>query len=229
MGKILVEERQLVIPGEELAEGIDNLPGEGAFREDDKIYSLKVGLAHLDNRLMKVIPLGGKYLPKEGDVVIGKVVDITMHGWRVDFGWPFFATIMLREGSREFIPNGADLTQYYDFGDYLAFKIIKVNGSKILDGSMKVPGAKKLTNGRLIEVQPTRVPRIIGKQGSMIKMLKEGSGCDILVGQNGLVWIKNENPEKQMLMVNAIKKIESESHKSGLTEKIQTLLKGGKK
>ena len=225
MGKILVEERQLVIPGEELAEGIDNLPGEGAFREDDKIYSLKVGLAHLDNRLMKVIPLGGKYLPKEGDVVIGKVVDITMHGWRVDFGWPFFATIMLREGSREFIPNGADLTQYYDFGDYLAFKIIKVNGSKILDGSMKVPGAKKLTNGRLIEVQPTRVPRIIGKQGSMISLIKEHTDCFIVVGQNGYVWISGGEPDKQLLAVKAIRQVEKEAHGEGLTDKISEFLK----
>ena len=225
MGKILVEERQLVVPGEELAEGIDYLPGDGAFREDDKIFAMKVGLAHLDKRLMKVIPLGGKYLPKEGDVVIGKVVDITMHGWRVDFGWPFFATIMLREGSRDFIPNGADLTQYYDFGDYLAFKITKVKGSKIIDGSMKFPGTRKLTNGRMINVQPTRVPRIIGKQGSMISLIKDATGCFIVVGQNGNVWISGGEPEKQLLAIRSIKLVEKEAHGEGLTDKISKFLK----
>ncbi len=225
MGKILIEERKLVVPGEELAEGMDYLPGEGAFREDDKILAFEVGLAHVDNRLLKVIPLGGKYKPKEGDMVIGKVVDIGMYGWRIDFGWPFFATVPLKDGSRDFIPNGADLSQYYSVGDYVACKITKVVGSKIIDASMKLPGAKKLTNGRLIEVQPTRVPRIIGKQGSMISLIKEHTDCFIVVGQNGYVWISGSEPDKQLLAVKAIRQVEKEAHGEGLTDKISDFLK----
>jgi exosome complex component RRP4 len=225
MSKILIKERQLVIPGEELAEGMDNLPGEGAFREGEKILSMKVGLAHVDGRLLKVIPLGGKYVPKENDTVIGKIVDIGMYGWRVDYGWPFFATIPLKEGSREFIPNGADLSQYYAIGDFVACKIIRIVGSKIIDASMKVPGAKKLTNGRLIEVQPTRVPRIIGKQGSMISLIKDTTGCFIIIGQNGKVWISGGEPDKQLLAINAIRLIEEEAHGEGLTEKVSEFLK----
>jgi exosome complex component RRP4 len=225
MGKVLIEERQFVIPGQELAEGMDYLPGEGAFREGDKILSLKVGLARIDNRLLKVIPLGGKYVPKEGDIVIGKIVDIGTYGWRVDFDWPFFATIMLREGSRDFIPNGADLSQYYKIGEYVACKLIKLINPKMIDASMKIPGTKKLTNGRLIEVGSTKVPRIIGKQGSMITLLKENSGCFIMVGQNGKVWISGGTPEKQLLVVNAIKLIEKEAHGEGLTEKVSEFLK----
>ncbi len=96
--------------------------------------------------------------------------------------------------------------------------------------SVKNRPYRKLHEGIVIEVSPTKIPRIIGKQGSMIKMLKENSGCDILVGQNGWVWIKNDDPTKQMLMVNAIKKIESDSHTTGLTDKIKKMLnsKGGK-
>jgi exosome complex component RRP4 len=225
MGKILVKERQLVVPGEELAEGMDYLPGEGAFRENDKILALKVGLAYVDNRLLKVIPLGGKYLPKDGDTVIGKIVDIGMYGWRVDFGWPFFATIPLRDGSRDFIPNGADLSQYYALGEYVSCKITKVIGSKIIDASMKLPGTKKLTNGRLIKVQPTRVPRIIGKQGSMISLIKEHTDCFIVVGQNGYVWISGSEPDKQLLAVKAIRLVEEEAHGEGLTDKISAFLK----
>jgi len=186
---------------------------------------LKVGLAHIDNRLLKVIPLGGKYTPKDGDTIIGKIVDIGMFGWRVNFGWAFFATIPLKDGSRDFIPNGADLSQYYAIGDYVAAKITKVVGSKIIDASMKLPGTKKLTNGRLIEVQPTRVPRIIGKQGSMISLIKEHTDCFIVVGQNGYVWISGSEPDKQLLAVKAIRQVEKDAHGEGLTDKISAFLK----
>jgi exosome complex component RRP4 len=225
MGKILIEERQIVVPGEELAEGMDYLPGDGSFRDGEKIYAQKVGLAHVDNRLLKVIPLGGKYLPKDGDTVIGKIVDIGMYGWRVNYGWPFYATIPLKDGSRDFIPNGADLTQYYTYGEYVACKITKVIGSKIIDASMKLPGTKKLDNGRLIEVLPTRVPRIIGKQGSMISLIKDATGCFIVVGQNGFIWISGGEPKDQLLAVKAIRLIEKEAHGEGLTEKISEFLK----
>jgi len=223
-GKLLIEERQLVVPGEELAQGIDYLPGGGSFRDGDKILSMKVGLVHLDNRLVKVIPLGGKYLPKEGDVVIGKVVEVGLFGWRIDFGWPFFASLNLKEGSREYIPNGADLTQYHRIGDYLACKLIRVSGSKIIDVSMKFPGTKNLNNGRLMEVKPTRVPRIIGKQGSMITLVKDATECYITVGQNGYIWISGDDPEKQLLAEKAIRLIEKEAHEEGLTDKVSAFL-----
>jgi exosome complex component RRP4 len=229
MGKVLIEERQLVVPGQELAEGMDHLPGNGAFREDDKIYSSKVGLAHVDNRLLKVIPLGGKYLPKEGDVIIGKVIEIGLFGWRIDFGWSFFATLPLKEGSREYIPNGADLSQYYKIGDYVACKITRVVGSKVIDVSAKYPGTKRLTNGRLISVKPTRVPRIIGKQGSMVSLVKEKTGVFIIVGQNGNVWIFGGEPEGQLKAIEAIRLIEKEAHEGGLTEKVSAFLDKGSK
>lgn len=224
MGKILIEERQLVVPGEELADGMDYLPGDGAFREKDKILSFKVGLAHIDNRLLKVIPLGGRYMPKEGDVVIGQIVEVGMFGWRIDFGWPFFASLPLKEGSREYIPSGADLTQYHKIGDYIACKMIRVSGNKIIDVSMKYPGAKTLSNGRLIKVKPTRVPRIIGKQGSMVTLVKDKTGCFIIVGQNGYIWLYGGEPDKQLLASRAIRMIEEEAHEGGLTEKIEAFL-----
>ena len=62
----------------------------------------------------------------------------------------------------------------------------------------------------------------------MIKLLKNASKCDILVGQNGWVWLKGEDPRNQMLLVKAIKTIEKESHLSGLTDKIKNML-GGRK
>jgi len=62
----------------------------------------------------------------------------------------------------------------------------------------------------------------------MIKIIQNGTGCEIIVGQNGLVWIHGK-PEKEMLAVQAIKTIDQESHTRGLTDKITNMMKGGKK
>ena len=81
----------------------------------------------------------------------------------------------------------------------------------------------RLTRGRLIDIQSTKVPRVIGKQGSMVTMIKEMTDTRITVGQNGKVWINGDNCEK---LIEAIRVIERESHISGLTEKIEKLLGG---
>lgn len=225
MGKLLVKERELVVPGQEIAEGIDYLPGEGTFREDDKLISLRLGLFNLDGRLTKIIPLRGKYIPKANDMVIGRIKEIGISNWRVDIGWAFDATLFLKEGSKEYIPNGADLTKYYDANDIIIAKIINVYSSKAIDLSMKVPGCRKLTGGRLIKVESAKVPRIIGKQGSMISMIKEATECYISVGQNGLVWISGSNFESEKIACDAIKKVEELAHSEGLTDKISNFLK----
>lgn len=224
MGKLLVKERDLVVPGQELAEGMDYLPGEGAFREGDKLISLKLGLFNLDGRLTKVIPLRGKYIPKKNDMVIGKITDVGLSNWRVNFGWAFEAMLSLKEGSKEYIPNGADLTKYYDSEDLVAIKITRVVNSKIIDLSMTAPGCRKLTGGRTIKVDPVKVPRIIGKQGSMISLIKNATNCYIVVGQNGVVWISGPDTKKEKLAVEAIKQVEELAHSEGLTDKISKFL-----
>ena len=227
MGKLLVKEHEIVVPGEILAEGMDYLPAGSSIRENDKIVATKLGLVNLNNRLVKVIPLSGRYTPKPNDIVIGTVSDIMMSGWRVDFGWAFQGTIQLKDGSFDYIERGADLTQYYNYGDLVATKIIKVVNSKIIDMTMKGPELRKLKGGKLIHVCPSKVPRIIGKGGSMISMIKEKTNCRIIVGQNGVVWISGQDPKMEVLATKAVLKIDKESHLQGLTDKIKAFLEKG--
>ena len=222
---MLVKERDVVVPGEELATGMDYLPSEGAFRDGDKILASRVGLFNLDGRLVKVIPLGGKYIPKKNDTIIGTITDVSHNSWRIDIGWAFDVVVFMREGSREFIPNDADLKKYYAPGDMVVAKIIKADSPRMTDASLKMPGCRKLGIGKVIEIQSSRVPRIIGKQGSMISMIKESTNCNIIVGQNVKVWISGEDHKMERIAEAAIKKIEAEAHSSGLTEKISEFLK----
>lgn len=228
MTGILVQEKGIVVPGQEIAEGMDFLPGQGVIREGDKLISTKVGIVNISGRLIKLIPLGGKYLPRKGDIVIGRVVAMGFSGWRINIGWPFEANLSLRDATSEFVEKNADLSKYYDFGDYLVTQIVNIASAKIIDLTMKGPGLRKLGPGRMINVTPSKVPRIIGKQGSMINMIKDATGCKISVGQNGVVWLVGENPEKEMLAVKTIQKIEDECHVPGLTDRIKEFLEAQK-
>src|SRR3989344_134761 len=225
MGKLLVKNKDLVVPGEVLVEGMDYVPGSGVFREGEMIVANSVGLVSVDNRLVKLIPLTGFYAPKKNDTVIGKVANINFNGWMIDIGHSNFAMLSLKEATNEYIDKKADLSKYYDFGDVVVAKIISTTKDGTSDLTMKGPGLNKLVNGRVIEVASTKVPRIIGKQGSMITIIKTKTNCKVVVGQNGKVWIQSENPEEERKAIDIIRFIEKESVKEGLTEKVEKLLK----
>ena len=222
MNKLLVKEKEIVIPGQELAEG-DYIDGNGTFKEDNKIISYYLGLATINEKFVKVIPLTGKYMPKVNDIVIGKVADMGFYGWSVDLDCAYNATLSIREVS-EFVEKNDDLTKFYNYGDFIVGKIIRVSKQKNVDITTKGPGLKKLLGGKLIDVTSSKVPRMIGKQGSMINMIKEKTGCNIIIGQNGRVWIKGDSIESEILVTKIIMKIEQESHLEGLTDKIKKLL-----
>jgi len=223
MGNLLVKDKQVVVPGEELASGMDYLPGNGTYRDNETIISTRLGLVNVDGRALKIIPLSGEYLPKKNDIIIGKVIDVTLNGWRLDTNSAYSALLSMKDGTSEFIARGADLTQYHTFGDYLVVKIFNVTSQKLVDVTMRGPGMRKLGPGRVIKVNPTKVPRIIGKQGSMISMIKQHTDCQITVGQNGLIWLSG-SPKGEVEAVETIRKIENESHVSGLTDRIQKFL-----
>lgn len=225
MGKLLANEKEIVIPGEQVAEGMDFVPGTGTYRKGEFVTASILGLLSIEGRMVKIIPVSGKYLPQRGDTIIGRIKDVTMSGWIVDINSAYDSMLGLKEASSEFIRKGADLTRYFNFGEYIETKIINVTTQNVVDLTMKMPGLRKLGEGMIINVNPSKVPRIIGKQGSMVSMIKKETNCRIVVGQNGIVWIQGE-PEKEIIAANVIKKIERESHTSGLTDRISTFLTG---
>ena len=228
MSKIIAKEKEISVPGENLAIGMDVLPGQGTYRDGEKIISNRLGLVLIEGRTIKLIPLSGRYIPKTGDTIICKVIDVSFNGWRLDTNSAYSAMLPLKDATSEFIARGADLTRYYGLGDYVVCKIVNVTSQKLVDVTMKGPGLRKLKDGRVIEVDPNKVPRIIGKQGSMVIMIKDATKCNISVGQNGLVWIDGE-PINELLAIQAIRKIEKESHLSGLTDKIKEYLERNNK
>ena len=55
-------------------------------------------------------------------------------------------------------------------------------------------------------------------------MIKDKTGCKIIVGQNGKVWISGDSPKQEKLAFDVIKLIEENAHIDGLTDKIKKYL-----
>jgi exosome complex component RRP4 len=221
--KLLVKDKDIVVPGEILAVGIDYLPGAGTYRLGDDILANRLGLLMIDGKVLKTVPLSGRYLPKKYDVVIGKVIDILMSGWKLDINSAYPAVLPLKDASFSYIAKGDDLTKYFELDDYVVLKITNVTSQNLVDVTCKGPGLHKLKGGRIIYVNTHKVPRIIGKKGSMVSLIKKATDCKVIVGQNGIAWLSGE-PEMEVIAVNTIKVIEDKSHISGLTEKIKEYL-----
>lgn len=230
MEGLVIKEKEVVIPGDVLAVGMDFLPAKGTYRKDDKIIASRLGLVTVDKRLIRIIPLSGRYLPKGEDTIIGEVINITIGGWRLNINSAYSAMLSMKDATHEFIRKGSDLTRWFGIGDYMITNIRNVTSQNLVDLTMKGPGLRKLKGGRILRVNPTKVPRIIGKGGSMVGMVKRATNCNIIVGQNGIVWIQGE-PESEVLAIEAIKMIEANSHISGLTDNMRLFLekKTGKK
>jgi len=211
-------ERKIIIPGEMIVKGNDYLPGEGTEKRGDGIVALRFGLAEESNKLVKVIPLSGVYQPRRRNIVIGKVENITFNGWVIDIGTTNNAFLSLAEVPR--YVNKDELEEVMDIGNMIVAKIWSIN-KRGIDLTIKSRGLGKIDEGIIVKINPNKVPRAIGKEGSMINLIKDETKCNITVGQNGLIWIKGEKIEDELFAKKAILFVTEKSFVSGLTEEVK--------
>jgi exosome complex component RRP4 len=210
--------RTIVVPGETIVEGEDFLPGEGTRREGTAVVATKFGLAEQAGRVVKLIPIFGAFVPRRNNVIIGRVTDITHAGWLVDIDSASSGFLPIEESPR-FI-NRSEMDQYLAIGDVIAAKIWTVKG-KSIDLTIKGKGLGKLEEGFIFRIIPSRVPRVIGREGSMVSLIKERTGCNITVGQNGWIWIRGQSIDEEIKARKAIEMVAGKVHVDGLTDKVE--------
>ncbi len=211
-----IEEKNIVVPGDLLSED-SKQSGEGTYVERGRVYSALYGIVDMRDKI-RVIPLAGKYIPGRGDVVIGKIVDITFSNWIVDINSPYEALLHISEFTEKVEQGNMD--RYIKVGELVIAKVVDVDATMKIELSMRDDRSRVLKHGRIIDISHTKVPRVIGRNGSMISMLKKELNCSIFIGQNGRIWIRGED-EMVDLATKAILKIEREAHTSGLTDRIK--------
>lgn len=218
---VYFQKREVVVPGQLLAEGRYRA-SFGTYDEDGKIFSSLVGLAELRGNTVKVVALEGAYIPKEGDLVIGKITLVAGNNWKVDIGGPYGASLHANNALRR--PYSDDISEYMDIGDVISAEIIAFDRNSGPFLGMKGRGLRVLNEGMVLDVSPAKIPRIIGRRGSMINMINDHLRIQTIVGQNGRIWIRAPNTEILRLAIKAFRTIEAQAHTSKLTDRISTML-----
>ena len=216
------EKREVVIPSQLLGDVKDKKAGRGTFVENKKIYAEILGVLNDNNGFINVVPIKGRYDPFEKDFVIGIVDEPMASSWLVDINAAYPALLHVNEVPWDV--EFGETEKYLNRGDCVMAKVLSVDQEKKLQITLKDRDLYKIRGGTMINVEPSKVPRIIGKKGSMISLLKKYTNCRIFVGQNGRIWIDGEEDGVKKV-IETIKKIEDESLSYGLTNKIEELLK----
>jgi exosome complex component RRP4 len=216
------EKREIVIPSQLLGDIESKKAGRGTFIENKKIYAEILGVLNKDSEYINVTPLKGRYDPIEKDFVIGIVIEAMSSSWLIDINAAYPALLHVNE-----VPWDVDFGEterYLNHGDSIMAKVLSVDREKKLQVTLKDRNLYKIKGGQIIDVEPSKVPRIIGKKGSMISLLKKYTKCRIFVGQNGRIWIEGDKNGVEKV-IKTIEMIENESLSYGLTNKIEELLK----
>lgn len=213
-------DKKLVIPGEFLSDDA-NLADEGTYVEDGKVYSSVFGIASLKNHI-KVVPLSGKYIPRPGDLIVGIINEVSFSNWIVDIRSPYEGLLHISEYPKRI--DNKDMSRYLKVGDSIMTLVKDVDMSMKVELTLNDQRLRQIKEGRIIDITPSKVPRLIGRSGSMIAMLKNETNCNIFVGQNGRVWLTGRDKDLD-LAEKAIIKIDKESHIPGLTDRLIKFLK----
>jgi len=208
-----VKDRDIVLPGQLMGTNVRH--DADFFRENGLIYSPVQGLVRVVDNSIRLIPLAGSYLPTVDDTIVGVISEVLTGRWIVDINTPYEGTLYGDEVTEN--PLHADLKKFFDIGNIISAKIVAVN--EIYESIVARPW--KLERGFVVEINPKRIPRIIGKKQSMLNMLREKTNSKIVVGQNGRVWVSGNNLDT---VIRALKKIEREAHTGGLTDRIGEML-----
>ncbi len=215
--------RKYVIPGELVTEGKYNRT-TNVFRVDDKFYSTRVGMAEVSSDSVRVIPLSGRYIPRVDDLVVGKIVDYSAFAWEVNIDSCFSAYLLAQSVfGRDYSPARDSLTSKFAIGDVILAKVSAFDRTRDPLLSVSGPGLGRINRGEVVKISPTKVPRVIGKMGSMIKTVESGTNCGLTVGQNGRIVISGP-AEGILLAIDALNLIDKEAHTADLTQKVQNLL-----
>jgi len=207
-------DKEIVVPGQLLSDD-GRRSGFGTYSLNGKVYAALAGLVRMREGVITVVPVKGPYQPEPGDSVVAIVTDVKPNVAEASLGG--YATATLRFMERQSPPLGMKI------GDVIYAKV-KSSGLRGVFLSAE-EDLKKISSGFMISMSPAKVPRLIGRKGSMISMLKKETGCSFWIGRNGLIVVSGPSPAKEFAAISAVRLVDREAHSQGLTDRVGVLLK----
>jgi len=171
--------------------------GHGTHGEGNKMVASVAGVVERVNKLISVKPLKARYYGEIGDVIVGRILEVSQKRWKVDTNSRLDSMLML---SAINLPGGvqrrkseADELQmrtFFSEGDVLSAEV----QAFFSDGSMAIHTRSlkygKLFNGTFLGVPPALIKRC----KSHFHILP--CGVEVILGLNGYIWVSQPKPEK---------------------------------
>ena len=216
--------RKYVIPGDVITTGPYRLD-QNVILVGKNIVSTTIGISEIYDDSVKVMSLTGKYMPKINDLVIGKITSHSSMSWEVDINSCYAGFIPAQDVfGRDFSAHSDELTSKLKKGDLVAARIANFDRTRDPLVTVADRDLGKIESGELIEISSSKIPRLIGKRGSMIQTIETATNASITIGQNGWVVVSCENPDGLLKAIKAIRMVEEQAHVANLTDKVKEML-----
>ncbi len=219
-----VTKRKYVIPGDVITTGPFR-PEHNVYQDGDRIIATSVGISEIYDNAVRVISLAGMYIPKNNDLVIGKVIGHSALSWEFEINSCFVGFLPAQDVfGRDYSPTKDELKARLDKGDLVAARIANFDRSRDPLLTIQDRDLGKIESGELIEIAPSKVPRLIGKRGSMIQTIELATKAMITIGQNGWIVVSCDDPVGLLKAIQAIKMVDAQAHTPNLTERVKSML-----
>lgn len=181
---------RLVIPGDTITSDSDYMRGHGTYFEDSKLQASVAGVVETVNKLIHVNPMKTRYNGEVGDVVVGRVVEVSQNRWKLDTNSRLHSVLMLSsvnlpggELRRRSAKDELNMREYLQEGDLVSAEVQSVFGDGSLSLHTRSLKYGKLGQGVLVKVSPMIVKR------SKTHMHNLSCGASVILGNNGYIWI----------------------------------------
>ena len=216
--------RKYVIPGDVVTSG-PLRPEQNVILEGEKIVSTAIGISEIYDDSVRVIPLTGKYIPKIDDLVIAKVISHTSLSWELDINSCYVGFLPAQDVfGRDFSAHADELATKLKSGDLVAARIANFDRTRDPLITISDRDLGQIDSGDLVKISPSKVPRLIGKRGSMIQMIEMATNAAVTIGQNGWIVVSCESPEGLLKAKKAIEMINQKAHIANLTDQVKEML-----
>ncbi|XP_065224614.1 exosome complex component RRP4 [Planococcus citri] len=181
---------RLYTPGEVVSPLSDFMRGHGTYPEDDQLKASVAGIKEEIGRLICVKPLKARYNGEVGDVVVGRITEVTQKRWKVDTNSRLDSNLLLSsvnlpggELRRRSAEDEQMMRKYLVEGDLISAEVQSI----FQDGSLSLHTRSftygKLSQGILIKVYPALIKRCKTHFHHL------PFGASVILGMNGFIWI----------------------------------------
>ncbi len=217
--------KKYVIPGDVITTGPYRPEQNVALVDGKKIVSTAVGVTEIFDDSVRVIPLAGKYIPKINDLVVGMIVSHTSLSWELDINSHYVGFLPASDVfGRDFSAHADELATKLKRGDLVAARIANFDRTRDPLVTISDRDLGKIESGELVKMSPNKVPRLIGKRGSMIQVIESATNAVITIGMNGWIIVACDDTDGLLKAKKAIKMVDDMTLTLNLTEQVKEML-----